>query len=93
MYGQDDEIKLIDFGFAIKSKGHLEKDILGTPLYIAPEVINSSYGVECDIWSLGVCLFQLLTGHVPFDGESITKLFDKICAGIFDMPDYLSPDV
>ena len=71
MYGAEGSIKLIDFGFAIVSnrkKAHL--DVAGTPYYIAPEVLSGQYGKQCDIWSLGVVLYQLLTGDMPFDGNS-----------------------
>ena len=91
MYGEGHEIKLIDFGFAIpKKKGSM--DIAGTPYYIAPEVLTGNYGTECDIWSLGVCIYQLLSGKMPFDGNSQDEVFDKIQSGKFHMPGHFSDD-
>ena len=62
-------------------------DIAGTPYYIAPEVLSGSYGKECDLWSLGVVLFQMLTGLMPFDGMSQEEVFGKIKRGKFSWPD------
>jgi len=79
MYGEEDEIKFIDFGFAItQHKKKSEMDIAGTPYYIAPEVLSGNYGKECDIWSLGVLLFELCALEPPFQGKTHVKLFGKI---------------
>lgn len=62
-------VKVVDFG----SCEHVPKKGLrgakGTPLYMAPEVQNSRYGVESDMWSAGVMLFYLLSGEIPFIGK------------------------
>ena len=71
MFGENNEIKFIDFGFAVHYSGKKqEMEIAGTPYFIAPEVLTGRYGKECDLWSLGVCIFLLLTGEHPFDGNS-----------------------
>ena len=65
----------------------------GTPYYIAPEVLTYTYGKECDIWSLGVCMYQLLTSKMPFNARDQDSLFKKIKKGAFDMPESFSPDL
>ena len=63
----DKEIKLIDFGLSKKFKGGdqlLTK--VGTPLYVAPEVLEGKYGYECDDWSLGIIMYVFLCGSPPF---------------------------
>ncbi|CAD8153913.1 unnamed protein product [Paramecium octaurelia] len=77
----DAEPKLIDFGLANKfdtSKLRRLKSFVGTPMYMAPEVIQGKYDEKCDIWSLGVLLFTLLSGHMPFHGETKEELYDNI---------------
>lgn len=64
-----DQIKIIDFGTSLvydSSKSLDEK--LGTPYYIAPEVLNKKYNEKCDIWSCGVIVYIILSGMPPFNG-------------------------
>ena len=58
------QIKIIDFGTAIKvqSKDEELSDKIGTPYYIAPEILTQKYTYKCDIWSCGVIAYILLTG-------------------------------
>ena len=64
-------LKIIDFGTATEynpnEKHHL---LVGTPYYIAPEVIKGQYTEKCDVWSCGVILYILLSGSPPFGGKN-----------------------
>lgn len=73
-------IKIADFGLA-KMVGPGAKLVraCGTLSYAAPEVlINKGYGVQCDVWSVGVIVYQLLCVKLPFDGDSQAEIIDKI---------------
>jgi calcium-dependent protein kinase len=73
------EIKLIDFGLSrkydIKEKMHT---ILGTPYYVAPEVLKGDYDERCDVWSIGALTYIMLSGDPPFNGNSNNEIFSKI---------------
>lgn len=81
MYNEKtDEIKIIDFGLSRlvdESNGSM-KTMVGTAYYIAPEVINGQYGFECDCWSLGVIMYALVSGYLPFYANSPAEVFDLI---------------
>ena len=74
-----DTVRLIDFGLAKASTGPKSIDeIAGTPYYMAPEVLGSHYGSQSDLWSLGVVLYTLVSGYLPFQGNSQLEVFTKI---------------
>ena len=64
------DIKLADFGLARKFTKYLMHSYAGTLSYMAPEVLQGAYTQTCDVWSIGVMLYIMLTGKLPFDGES-----------------------
>nr|XP_057917866.1 maternal embryonic leucine zipper kinase isoform X1 [Doryrhamphus excisus]XP_057917951.1 maternal embryonic leucine zipper kinase isoform X1 [Doryrhamphus excisus] len=89
-------LKLIDFGLCAKPKGGLGYELMtccGSPAYAAPELIEGKayIGSEADVWSMGVLLFALLCGYLPFDGDTCMVLYKKITTGKYDNPRWLSP--
>jgi len=52
--------------------------MVGTPYYVAPEVLEGTYGFECDYWSLGVIMYILLSGYLPFSGRTAIEVFEKV---------------
>ncbi|GAB6030894.1 hypothetical protein CHUAL_007726 [Chamberlinius hualienensis] len=77
-------VKLVDFGFAKKlSVGRKTWTFCGTPEYVAPEVIlNRGHDISADYWSLGVLMFELLTGTPPFTGNDPMATYNIILRGI-----------
>mmetsp|Transcript_92019 Transcript_92019/g.137800 ORF Transcript_92019/g.137800 Transcript_92019/m.137800 type:complete len:83 (-) Transcript_92019:210-458(-) len=63
---------------------------LGTPYYIAPEVIKKKYNEKCDVWSCGVILYILLCGYPPFNGSSNEIIMEGVKKGSysFDPPEW-----
>ncbi|CAI5465113.1 unnamed protein product [Closterium sp. Yama58-4] len=77
--GSDTDIRLTDFGMAAEVRpGEVLTELIGTPYYMAPEVLAGSYGAEADIWSAGVVLYILLCGLPPFYAASNEGIFDAI---------------
>ena len=76
-------VKLIDFGLAKLSEKQLctYQSIVGTPSFVAPEVIDGNYTLACDIWSLGIVLHVMLSGYLPFRGETTEDIFRSIKKG------------
>jgi serine/threonine protein kinase len=90
-------LKLIDFGLCAKPKGGMENLLstcCGSPAYAAPELIagKSYLGAEADLWSMGVLLYALLCGYLPFDDDNINILYKKIQSGKYEAPTWLSAD-
>ena len=78
LFTEDGVAKIADFGFARHIKEARSLSTVGTPLYIAPEIIKGAYNTKCDIWSLGVTLFLSMLGRAPYMAESIEELFLNI---------------
>uniref|UniRef100_A0AAX7VAY3 cGMP-dependent protein kinase n=1 Tax=Astatotilapia calliptera TaxID=8154 RepID=A0AAX7VAY3_ASTCA len=76
--------KLVDFGFAKKiGFGKKTWTFCGTPEYVAPEIIlNKGHDISADYWSLGILMFELLTGSPPFSGPDPMKTYNIILRGI-----------
>ncbi|KZC09817.1 PREDICTED: maternal embryonic leucine zipper kinase-like [Dufourea novaeangliae] len=92
---KEENLKLIDFGLCAKPKNGIETHLqtsCGSPTYAAPELIlgKKYLGSEVDIWSMGVLLYALLCGFLPFDDNSIESLYRKILSGKYDEPSWLS---
>ena len=88
-------IKIADFGMAALETQHkLLETSCGSPHYASPEIVagKNYHGSPSDVWSCGVILFALLTGHLPFDDPNIRKLLMKVQTGKFHMPSNLSAE-
>ncbi|KAJ3738718.1 Pkinase-domain-containing protein [Lentinula detonsa] len=88
-------VKLGDFGFTREfERGVLMDTFCGTTGYASPEMLQGKkyLGAEVDIWSLGVILYVLLTGMLPFDDDDEQIMRDKVILGEFEDPEWLSED-
>ena len=81
--GDYKSMKVIDFGLSIE-KQEYDNCRVGSPYYMAPEMINGEFYYESDIWSIGVILYLMVTGHYAFYAKHKRKLFDKIKEGKYN---------
>ncbi|CAL9766550.1 unnamed protein product [Musa acuminata subsp. burmannicoides] len=82
---EDAALKATDFGLSVFYKpGDTFSDVVGSPYYVAPEVLRKLYGPEADVWSAGVILYILLSGVPPFWAESEAGIFRHILQGRLD---------
>ena len=90
-------VKLGDFGISkmLSNTADKARTIIGTPYYLSPEIIqNRPYGLESDIWSLGVLLYEMCALKPPFNAYSISALAMKITGGAFQqIPGQYSKDL
>lgn len=86
-------VKIADFGFSNRFvPGEKLSTWCGSPPYAAPEVFRGKHyaGPEIDIWSLGVVLYVLVCGALPFDGSTLQSLRDRVLSGRFRIPYFMS---
>jgi len=87
-------IKIIDFGTAIiHDSDEPLTEVLGTPFYMAPEVIKKNYCSRCDIWSCGVMTCILVSGIPPFTGADSNEIMESVCEGKISFEDEVWSDV
>jgi calcium-dependent protein kinase len=86
------DVKIIDFGFSTKHDAEIDEPLkaeVGTIYYVAPEVLNRCYTKSCDIWSIGVTTYGLLSAEFPFIGHDDRETLAMIRSDL--QVEFLSP--
>ncbi|KAG5532987.1 hypothetical protein RHGRI_027288 [Rhododendron griersonianum] len=89
LFDPRNKLKLADFGSAewFNGGGAMMSGVVGTPYYVAPEVLSGrEYDEKVDVWSAGVVLYVMLSGFVPFYGETAGETFEKVVRGNLRFP-------
>ena len=88
-------LRFIDFGFAKKLSSERTASVLGSPEYMAPEVVmRKPHGLAVDCWSFGILLFELWTqyfpdSHPPFQGTSPMEVYEHVLQGLYELPSFI----
>ena len=90
------KIKLVDFGLGRFYNLNSKVDTAcGSPCYAPPEMLSKlKYDpLKADVWSLGIVLFAMLAGYLPFDDDNTDKLYEKIIEGDFQFPEWIGEEI
>lgn len=96
IHGSKNElVKIADWGMAAFQSPYAQLETsCGSPHYASPEIIRGERyeGVKADIWSVGVVLYALIAGRLPFDDKHVPHLLSKVKSGKFEIPSYVYPE-